>query len=218
MAKKRASALRSGTRTIPVGHRRVVRREERVGPTPETLAKLRPWPINYLVAEERLSVDYFEASIEICQAFKFITRIVGYKPLDLERIAGGHGGIGERGERIFEVYRRWGNAVQGIDPKAALLLDDDTARVRRQSLAAAAALLYARHRVRPHEIVEMIEDDGRCWLDAEVALLNQACGLWRRMQEVYDGERQAERNAKSERHTIMTEQAVLDHDKTCAPV
>jgi hypothetical protein len=61
--------------------RHAVERGERVKPTPETIAKLKPWPMQTLLAQGAedggIEADEFEAAIEIVEAFKAITIATG---------------------------------------------------------------------------------------------------------------------------------------------
>lgn len=187
MAKK--DVLTSGTRTSWNNRRVPVQREERVGPTPETAAKLKPWPMNELVAAGELSTAQYETAIQIVQAFKFISSTVGFKPLDLGKIGGGHGEIGAAGERKFAVYKRWGNSVQGFVPPDAPL--PTAMRIRMESLS-----------VRPHVIVEMIEDERPIHSNM-LQTLSIAITRWQEIALEYDKEVQAARSAAGDRATIM---------------
>lgn len=154
-AKKRRSKKRQG-----------VRRSERVQATPETLAKLKPWPMQDLLRkgpeDGGLSSDQFEAALQIVEACKVITQGLGFRPLDLTRVGHGNGEIGPRACRLWNVYVEWGNAYQ------------------RRAL------------ISPHVIVQMVEDDrpidaGAVWL---VAL---AADMW--AQAARDHDRQQRRAA-----------------------
>lgn len=149
--------------------RKAVNRAERVAATPETLAKLKPWPMQDLLRlgpeNNGISSGQFEAALKIVEAFKIITHGIGFKPLDLARVGHGSGELGAGACRLWNIYIEWGNAFQ-----------------RRAQLA-------------PHTIVEMVEDDrpigaGAVWL---VAL---AADMWDRAAGDYDKEQRAERNAK----------------------
>lgn len=189
MGKK--NSLGSGTRTTWNNRRAPVKREERVGPTPETAAKLKPWPMNELVAASKISTAQYEAAIQIVQAFRFISSTVGFKPLDLGKIGGGHGEIGAAGERKFAVYKRWGNSVQGFVP-------EDAPKIVAKRIKAASL------NVRPHVIVEMIEDE-RPIHSSMLKTLSIAISRWQEVALEYDKEAQAARGSGGDRHTIMVD-------------
>jgi len=183
------NVLRSGTRTKWSGARHVVKREERVGPTAETLAKLKPWPMRELYEANKISMNQYEAAQELVQAFHFIAGVVGFKPVDLGRIGGAHGEIGARGERFFAVYKRWGNSVQGFVPA-------DTPRAQADQIRLASL------HVRPHTIIELIEDE-RPIHSAMLKTLCAAINRWDNYADEYDKEKQVETTAGARRHTIM---------------
>lgn len=172
--------------TLTVTKRASVRREERCAATPETLAKLRPWTMQELLRrgpdDGGLSSEQFEAAVAIAEAFRFITGLVGFKPLDLGRIGVGGGGVGSAGERRIAIYRAWGNSVQGIDPDAHL---EPSARERAMRIECAR---LAGLSVRPHIIVEWIEDERPIDSHA-VALIARACTRWRDIADRHDAER-----------------------------
>ena len=105
MAKNRAMA-----RAKRRAHRRVVR-EERVQPTPETLAKLKPWTMAELLrlGPEAGGIDpsQHEAAVEIVDAFKALTKELGFRPLQLERVGRGSIGMGARALRLATIYLAW---------------------------------------------------------------------------------------------------------------
>lgn len=123
MSKRRSRHHRKRHRRQPVFS------SDNVGPTPETLAKLKPWPFQVMLRDERISVDQFEAGVEIVEAFHLITGAVGYKPVDLERVGIGRGDFGSRAERLARLYVTWGNEFQ------------------------------RRHMVGPHIVVAWVEDE-----------------------------------------------------------
>lgn len=89
--------------------RRRVVREERVGPTPETLAKLRPWALRGLLEAGDLDAHEFEAVLQIVSAYKLVTAAVGHKPTDYGREGGrGNGTLSAGQERLWAVYLSWG--------------------------------------------------------------------------------------------------------------
>lgn len=185
----RRTDLSAGTRTKWSGKRHVVKAAERVGPTPETAAKLKPWPMRQLYEANKISMNQYEAAQEIVTAFKFIAQQVGFKPLDLGKIGAAHGEIGAYGERCFAVYKRWGNSVQGFVPP-------DASAAEAQRIKAAAL------NVRPHLIVELIEDE-RPIHSGMLKTLCSAINRWDDFADEYDREKQAEKSASARRHTIM---------------
>jgi hypothetical protein len=147
--------------------RQNVNRAERVAATPETLAKLKPWPMQDLVRlgpdNGGLSSGQFEAALQIVEAYKVITRGLGFRPLDLTRVGHGTGDMGPRSCRLWNIYVEWGNAYQ------------------------------QRALISPHVIVQMVEDDmpigaGAVWL---VAL---ASDMWDRAASEYDKRQRIERD------------------------
>ena len=90
-----------------------VDRAERVAATPETLKKLKPWPMQDLLRrgpeDGGLSSEQFEASLQIVEAFNVITRGLGFKPVDLGRVGHGSSDIGPRQARLWNIYVEWGN-------------------------------------------------------------------------------------------------------------
>lgn len=142
-------------------HSRRVRREERVGPTPETLAKLRPCVLKTLAASyvdglPMLENDEVEAGYRVAQAYRIVTGLVGYRPIDLAKIAPSAGGLNDRGERLARVYVAWGNRCQPILG------------------------------IRPHVVVEMIEQERGIGGHAGVRLLARALRLWIKAEEMDD--------------------------------
>ena len=129
-----------------------VDRAERVGPTPETVAKLRPWRMQQLLErgpdQGGIDAQAFEAAVDIAESFRLITAVVGFKPLDLGRIGVGNGGMGARGERASRVYIAWGNELK------------------------------RRLHVRPHIVVEWIEDERALNDAGSINLLNRSLNLW----------------------------------------
>jgi hypothetical protein len=139
--------------------RQAVRRVERVQATPETLAKLKPWPMQDLLRkgpeDGGLSSDQFEAALQIVEACKIITQGLGFRPLDLSRVGHGTGEFGARACRLWNIYVDWGNAFQ------------------RRSL------------ISPHTIVQMVEDDRP--IDAgAVWLIGLAADMWDDSKRQYD--------------------------------
>jgi hypothetical protein len=110
-----------------------------------------PWRIQELLTlgpPGGFDPDQFEAAVEIAEAFRLVTAMVGFKPLDLSRIGHGNGEPGARGERAARLYVAWGNEL--------------------------TRTLF----VRPHLIVECIEGDRTCDRTDSVKLLIRAVNLW----------------------------------------
>ena len=128
-----------------------VERAERVQPTPETLAKLRPWTMAELLrlGPEAGGIDpnQHEAAVEIVDAFRALTKELGYRPLDLERIGRGTVEMGPRDLRLATIYLAW------------------------------ASLFQRRFMRRAHIVVEWIEDERHIDIDA-MPLLTGALNLW----------------------------------------
>jgi hypothetical protein len=148
--------------------RKSVDRSERVAATPETLAKLKPWPMQDLLRkgpdDGGISSGQFEAALQIVEAFKVVTHALGFKPIDLAKVGHGASDLGSRGCRLWNIYIEWGNAFQ-----------------RRALLA-------------PHVIVEMVED-GRPIGAGAVWLVAMAADMWDRACSNYDRAQKAERVA-----------------------
>jgi hypothetical protein len=128
-----------------------VERSERVKPTAETLAKLRPWTMAELLrlGPEAGGIDpsQHEAAIEIVDAFKALTKELGYRPLQLERLGRGSIGMGARDLRLATIYLVW------------------------------ASMFERRFMRRSHIVVEWIEDERHIDVDA-MPLLRGALNLW----------------------------------------
>lgn len=148
MANARARARRS---------RRAVDRSERVRPTPETLAKLKPWPLQVLLQvgpdDGGIDVDQFEAAVEIVDGFHAITRELGFKPLLFDRVSRGVADMPARDVRLATIFLAWGVA------------------------------LLNRHRCQPAVIVEWIEDSRG---SIDLHLLRRALSLWTSTRGEYD--------------------------------
>lgn len=149
-----------------------VERGERVKPTPETLAKLRPWTMAELLrlGPEGGGIDpmQHEAGIEIVEAFRALTKQHGFRPLDLERVGRGIADMGARGLRLATIYLAWASRYQ------------------------------RRFMVRPHVVVEWIEDERRIDL-AAMPLLKAGLDLWDTIRHDVDHAL----SAKRQRHTII---------------
>lgn len=146
--------------------RKPVDREERHAATPETLAKLRPWPMQDLLRkgpdDGGIDSRQFEACLQIVEAFKVITHGLGFKPLDLARVGHGESDLGAHGCRLWNIYVAWGNAYQ------------------RRAL------------VSPHVIVDMVED-GRPIGAGAVWLVALAGDMWDKACSNHDREQKADR-------------------------
>jgi hypothetical protein len=141
--------------------RRAVNRGDRVKATPETLAKLRPHPLELLLARGRegggLDADQLQCCEEIADAAQAIAPASGYASADLEAV--GHSAhvslMSPRGEWLSTIWFAW--AV-------------DLARLAR---------------VRPWAIVELIGSSEP--LDPpHVAQLGGALDLWARVRRDLD--------------------------------
>ena len=146
--------------------RRTVNRGDRVSPTPETLAKLRPWTLRELLVagpeNGGIDADQFEAAALIVEAFRELTRHLGFKPLNLDRISPGSTDMSPKAERLASIYLAWGQSLQDWCHTS------------------------------PHAVVEWIEDERTINL-GDVPLLRRSLNLWDRCREVHDRERRAQR-------------------------
>jgi hypothetical protein len=149
--------------------RRRVLREERVGPTPETLAKLKPWALRGLLEAGDLDAQEFESVLQIVSAYKLITGAVGHKPVDYMREGGkGNGSMSPGQERLWAVYRAWGGR---FTPGA--------------------------YTVRPGLIVAWAEDEAP--IDSWAKhVLRGAARQWDKEATAYDDARRAEREQEVE--------------------
>jgi hypothetical protein len=131
--------------------RRSVRRSERVKPSALAEAKKRAWPMQALLERGRENVgidaDQFECAVEIVDAFKAITRALGFRPVVLNSIARTAVEMSPRDERLASTYLLWGTD------------------------------LVKRFLLRPHVVVEWIEDE-RAFGDDAVPTLSKALDLW----------------------------------------
>ena len=109
-----------------------------------------------------------EAGVEIVDAFKALTKELGFRPLDLERVGRGTVEMGPRELRLATIYLAWASAYQ------------------------------RRFMVRPHVVVEWIEDERHIDVGA-VPLLRSALNLWGTIRADVDRAQSAQR----QRHTIM---------------
>lgn len=128
--------------------RKAVDRFERVPPTPETLAKLKPWTMSELLrlGPDAGGIDHeqYEAAIEIVDAYAAITRELGYRPTDLVRVGKGQGGMSPRDLRLSSIYLRWADDIEDRlrirAPRIVGWIEDHDARL---SLGDLPALLVA---------------------------------------------------------------------------
>lgn len=139
--------------------RKRVERVERVKPTPETLAKLRPWTMRELL---RLGPDaggidpvQHDNAVELVDAFRALTKELGFRPLDLVRVGKGTVGMGAHELRLATIYLAWGLAF--------------SRRFKRS----------------PALVVEWIEDEQPLELRALPILLS-ALDLWDRIKSDHD--------------------------------
>ena len=128
-----------------------VDRAERVEPTPETLAKLKPWTMAELLrlGPEAGGIDpsQHEAAVEIVDAFRALTKELGFRPMQLDRVGRGSAGMNARDLRLATVYLAW-------------------------------ALMFERRFMRrAHLVVEWIEDERRIDVDT-MPMLRGALNLW----------------------------------------
>lgn len=140
--------------------RQTVKREERCAATAETIAKLRPWPMQDLLRRGPhaggLDSQQFESALLIVEAFDVITRGLGFKPIDLGAIGGGGSGeMGPRDERLWMIYIAWANEFQ------------------------------RRAKCRPHVVVGWVKDERP--IDPGAApLIAKAADMWDRAAGDYD--------------------------------
>ena len=106
--------------------------------------------------------------VEIVDAFKALTKELGFRPLDLERVGRSTVEMGPRELRLATIYLAWASRYQ------------------------------RRFLVRPHVVVEWIEDERRLDVGA-LPLLRGALNLWGTIRSDVDRAQSAQR----QRHTIM---------------
>lgn len=109
---------------------RQVDRSERVKPTPETLAKLKPWPMQSLLhagpEHDGIDADEFEAAIEIVETFKgFTARLQAHgialaEPRAMEYA---HDLVGEMSDRLAMMVNVWFEWCWQIGPVATQLVE-----------------------------------------------------------------------------------------------
>jgi hypothetical protein len=130
---------------------RIVRRGDRVKPSAMAEAKKQPWRLQALLVLGRddggVDADQFECAVEVVDAFKAITRQLGYRPVVLSAIARTANEMSPRDDRLASTFLAWGTD------------------------------LVKRFLLRPHVVVEWIEDE-RTMNDDDVRLLSKALDLW----------------------------------------
>ena len=91
--------------------RQAVSRAERVEATPETLAKLRPDPLERLLRKgpQDGGIDHqqFEALWAIKEAANVVGRGLGYQAVDFERVGHGRGDMSDGDSRLWDIYIAW---------------------------------------------------------------------------------------------------------------
>lgn len=174
MAKKKSKHSRKQRRAAK---REAVLRAERVGPTPETMAKLRPCPLRDMLHRGAdpndpggMQPDQYEAALEIWDAHDCLVKRSKAGTLDMEKVARAHGDIGDRMDHAIAVYLRWGREL----PHRFYLTSDI--------------------------VMGWIDDHDpskRLINDNQRRMLVRACDLWRKVQEDYEKERRGERERAS---------------------
>lgn len=124
-------------------------RAERILPTPETLARARGCIIDKLYRAQIIDGLEQEAAWEILEAFKIITGFMGIRPMLLDGLPKGRGGLSPRAAHLWDHYVAWGNS------------------------------LVARRYIRPHVIVEWLEMDRELHFRSETKLLKKCLQDWR---------------------------------------
>jgi hypothetical protein len=137
--------------------RQAVQKADRVKPTPETAAKLRPHPMELLLAKGRdengIDADQWQCACEVTDAFDAITRQLGISNRYLDSIVG-HSRVAELNsyeERLSVIWFAWSPEL-----------------VRRLT-------------IRPTVIVELILGNRRLDFGA-VPLLGRALDLWAKVR------------------------------------
>lgn len=88
-----------------------VNKAERVAATPETLAKLRACPLKDMVHRGDMQPDQYEAALAIWDAHDSLVKKSKAGTLDLEKVRGAHGEIGDRKDQLIAVYFDWGGKL-----------------------------------------------------------------------------------------------------------
>lgn len=139
--------------------RQLLAREERVDPTPETLAKARGCILTRLYQAGQIEAPEHSAAVSIIEGLRLITAGLEAQSSSVVRIDGArHDPDWHPAQaRLAELYMRWG------------------------------AALWQRHRIPPSDVVEVIEMEApleAVGLDG----LRQALRLWCREAAAYDRE------------------------------
>lgn len=109
-----------------------VERAERVKPTPETLAKLRPWPMQSLLAAgppDGIDPADFEAALQIVETFKALVADRALRPSSLDRVGdGGTAGMSDRDARRCAQWFAWASHLpRGLPVRLVAWIEDDAA-------------------------------------------------------------------------------------------
>jgi hypothetical protein len=138
--------------------RRAVPRSERVKATPETLAKLRPHPLELLLKRGRddggIDADQLQCAEEITDAYAAVTQGLGIASPNLERVSYSprhDEAMSNRAERLSMVWFAW------------------------------ASELMQRRQVKPAIVVELISGE-RALAPAAVSALTWALDLWAKVR------------------------------------
>jgi hypothetical protein len=147
--------------------RRTVNRGDRVKPPPEAAQHQRPWTMRELLIagpdDGGIDADQFQSGEDIVEAFRALTKQLGYAVLWLDRrVTSTVRDMSPREARLATIYLEWGRAFQ------------------------------QRWHCRPHVVVEWIEDQ-RVLDRGAVALLRRGLDLWERIRSEYDRENRAKR-------------------------
>lgn len=153
--------------------RQAVNRAERIEATPETLAKLRACPLKAMLHRGALDPrdpagmqpDQYEAALAIWDAQDSLTRQQKAGTMDLAKVVGAHGEIGDRKDHLIAVYLEWSVEV-----------------MRRYMLQSSV-------------VVGWIDDSdpaARLANDAQRRMLRLACDLWIKMRDDHEKRRRAE--------------------------
>lgn len=161
--------LKSGTREKPLTPRPKVYRDDRVGPTPETLEKLRPCPLRAMVEAGTMTPEEYEVALEIWDANDLLVRELKATASSTERRDRAHVQPGGRGERLLSIYREWSVAL----PQRFYLMADT--------------------------VVAWIDDSDertRMTNDMQRRMLVRACDCWLDVAREHDKARRAEANSR----------------------
>lgn len=137
--------------------RRAVARNERVKPTPETAAKLKPHPLELLLERGRenggIDADQLQCCEEIADAAQMIAPGTGFATADLATVGRTtyDALISPHGERLSAIWMAWAvDLARGYRARPWVIVDligsVDPLDVRRVALLAGACDLWARVR------------------------------------------------------------------------